>query len=52
MDPLPDKRAATIDELLLRLSALKEKVTRLEERVSKCKSPTSLTFDGKSRQKR
>jgi hypothetical protein len=51
MDPYASKRVLTFDQLLLRLSALKEKVTRLEEKVRVCRE-TSLKSAAKSQQKR
>jgi len=48
--PSPSKSALTFDQLLLRLSVLKEKVARIEEKVKRCK-PTSLKSAAKLPQK-
>ena len=51
MDPYASKPVLTFDQLLLRLSALKEKVTRLEEKVKVCRETFSKSA-AKLQQKR
>ena len=47
----PSRSIQSIDYLLLRLSALKEKVAKLEEKVKLCKAASSKS-DGRLQQKR